>query len=523
MNIMTSEAQSEAAATIAPCRSLMQAWPDQLAVDYELICSVISKLKAGRSGGEDGVAAEFLQALPFEAKVRLAEMVRGLLEGVLPIPAEWDRAAVALIPKAMGAAQPGAFRPITVVPVMLKVSMRAWLQLAQPFLQLRALPSHGSRPGYQAAEVHAALRCLVSKHIEWDSGICICKLDIAKAYDTLSWQSVEEMFAYRGLPQPLRGAYWRVHGWRRLHFRTEGAVQFCVQPNQGIPQGAPESPLVYAATIEMLIERATAKLADANRGCGLNLQPESSIQEVEDYRRSHATWTSNSIAYLNFADDTYVLARTVRMLEYQVATLAEEFASAGQFLHSAKCEMFASSSEAEGQPRPRLWTKRELSLYRRTGHLPDRDPRVPLQHMSVAKQILVLGSYISEKHQDAALPARIQVAWYKWMEIKPQATDRGVAAGKRIALLDRVILPAVMWGLESAPLPSLQGRKLDALQRSLVSRSLAIFKRSSEDMASDMQRRERLTSAAIRKYSRAKWSDIQRYRLLMFFRTRCTQ
>lgn len=127
-------------------------------------------------------------------------------------------------------------------------------------------------------------------------------------------------------------------------------MRFTVQPNQGIPQGAPESPLVYAATIDMLIERATKKLEKAGRGCGLDLQAETTIQEVEAYKKTHEAWSTNSIAFLNFTDDTYVLARSVRMLEYQVATLQEEFASAGQFLHIAKCEMLAACSEAEGQP-----------------------------------------------------------------------------------------------------------------------------------------------------------------------------
>lgn len=57
--IMTSPSQAEAAAIIAPCRDQMHSWPNELAVDYELINDMISRLKPGRSGGEDGVAAEF--------------------------------------------------------------------------------------------------------------------------------------------------------------------------------------------------------------------------------------------------------------------------------------------------------------------------------------------------------------------------------------------------------------------------------------------------------------------------------
>lgn len=86
-----------------------------------------------------------------------------------------------------------------------------------------------------------------------------------------------------------------------------------------------------------------------------------------------------------------------------------------------------------------------------------------------------------------------------------------------MALLDRVILPTALWGLESVPLTTLQGPKLDALHRSLVARSLTILRRPSAGVAEYMRRRERLTTAAISRHSRAKYSDLQRYRVLSFF------
>lgn len=49
-------------------------------VGLEDLCAVLSSLRPGRTGGENGVAAEFLQALLVEGKIALAERIRAVLE-----------------------------------------------------------------------------------------------------------------------------------------------------------------------------------------------------------------------------------------------------------------------------------------------------------------------------------------------------------------------------------------------------------------------------------------------------------
>lgn len=78
----------------------------------------------GKAGGEDGVVAEFVQALSPEQKCRLADMIHVVLCGSIPAPPGWRRARVTLIPKVAGALLATEFRPITVLPFTLKLSMR---------------------------------------------------------------------------------------------------------------------------------------------------------------------------------------------------------------------------------------------------------------------------------------------------------------------------------------------------------------------------------------------------------------
>lgn len=143
---------------------------------------------------------------------------------------------------------PSDYRPITVLPTMFKFVMRLWILESSEYLALRHTSSHGFRATYQAADIHFALRAILAKRKEWGLSTYICKLDIRKAYDTVSWTAVAALFGRRGLPQWLRAAYWRAHLGRRLRFASaDGAVSFETSAQRGMPQGSPESPLVYTA------------------------------------------------------------------------------------------------------------------------------------------------------------------------------------------------------------------------------------------------------------------------------------
>lgn len=234
-----------------------------------------------------------------DPKTMLAIQVCRVLDGTSPCPVGCSVAEVALIPKIKNASAPGAFRPVTVLLVLLKVTMRCWLYPVEPYLRLRRLPSHGFRPGFQAAEAHWSIRTLMQKYGEFGMKVVVSKLDIYKAYDTLKWESIEASFERRGMPQALRDAYWRTHRARALRFRTpDGAVQFSVVPQRGIPQGAPESPAVYAPVMEDLIAYAEGVLLASGRPAGLRLQPEEDLHAVEALKTPKQAMGSDAVCFL---------------------------------------------------------------------------------------------------------------------------------------------------------------------------------------------------------------------------------
>lgn len=66
---------------------------------------VMTNQTRGKAGGEDGVVADFAQALSPDQKCRLADLIHRLLCGSAPAPAGWKHARVTLIPTNSGSPQ----------------------------------------------------------------------------------------------------------------------------------------------------------------------------------------------------------------------------------------------------------------------------------------------------------------------------------------------------------------------------------------------------------------------------------
>lgn len=79
---------------------------------------------------------------------------------------------------------------------------------------------------------------------------------------------------------------------------------------QGVPQGSPESPLIYAAVVEMLIEDAEGRLRQCNRPCGTCLRWEDSPWAVDSDKTPPRTLTGASICCIGFAGDAHMVARS---------------------------------------------------------------------------------------------------------------------------------------------------------------------------------------------------------------------
>lgn len=116
-----------------------------------------------------------------------------------------------------------------------------------------------------------------------------------------------------------------------------------------------------------------------------------------------------------------------------------------------------------------------------------------------------------------ALTHRLRSAWKAYAGTRPQLQVYNQPIRLRLALLDAVVLPSLLWGLESLWLTLPDRGRLHAAQRTIVARCIRIFAKPAEPRDEFLRRGERVVTRWIRHACRGRWDEIQRYRCLNFY------
>lgn len=81
------------------------------------------------------------------------------------------------------------------------------MQAAGTYPELRRRTSFGLRKGHSCAEVPLILRHLLERRREWGLPTTVVKLDVAKAYYTVSYASISALFRKRGMLELLANCF----------------------------------------------------------------------------------------------------------------------------------------------------------------------------------------------------------------------------------------------------------------------------------------------------------------------------
>lgn len=221
-------------------------------------------------------------------------------------------------------------------------------------------------------------------------------------------------------------------------------MKFLVQPSCGMPQGAPESPLLYACLMEDLIHLAEDKLAFHGKSAGLPVRPPEVDMDPETVATTcrPTAYTPSCMTYLNFADDTYVLAMSETALCFSTSVVASDFARTGQLLNDSKSEVLISHNEVEHACRVRVWLFQELNSYVHDDILPSRHTAREFAYMKPVTKIKILASTVAAKVCNAgheAIAHRVQCAWKSRYASRDQLCARSTPLRLRVQLLDTVV------------------------------------------------------------------------------------
>eukprot|EP00971_Amphidinium_carterae_P176881 3507296-Amphidinium_carterae.1 len=160
------------------------------------VSTVLQKLHNGRSAGCDGVSPElFKQMFQHERGTQhLCRAFNDVLQNPSHMPPEWPKVDTVFVPKTTSASLCSDFRPIGLV----CVGARLYLSLlVLRLVQQTALPEwiFAYRKGRQASELYFALSLIAEQSMQWRQGLVIAKLDVRKAYDSISHDLIARALA----------------------------------------------------------------------------------------------------------------------------------------------------------------------------------------------------------------------------------------------------------------------------------------------------------------------------------------
>ena len=175
--------------------------------------------------------------------------------------------------------------------------------LALPPLSLQSVQTAFVPGAHACGGAHLLLR-VAELSREWDKPACVAQLDLKKAFDHVSHVAAFDAMNQQKVPlaaQALIAKLWDITTVvGKLGRETSSPINL----DRGLPQGAPESPIIFTMVVEMVIRRVMGRWRA--RGAGWELD---------------GVWVSCAC----YADDLVLVSSSPRLLARMCNDLIEEF------------------------------------------------------------------------------------------------------------------------------------------------------------------------------------------------------
>jgi ribonuclease HI/endonuclease/exonuclease/phosphatase family metal-dependent hydrolase len=168
------------------------------------------------------------------------------------------------------------WRPISMQPVPLKLMTALWIRRIEAGGWFTGVSQKGWKRGVSCSNAQRILlNCIGAAKVEGKELHCAF-LDFAKAFDAVSHDVLERTMEALGLhEEDRRLAMAMLRGQSRRCFTARGLSRK-VRPTNGVPQGASESPTLFAWFIEPLLREINANYSDF----GFTMGPDITISVV---------------------------------------------------------------------------------------------------------------------------------------------------------------------------------------------------------------------------------------------------
>jgi hypothetical protein len=293
--------------------------------------SSIDTMAPNKTPGPDGFPACFYQTAPaIFGEILSIVMNYQLNRGEL---LKCQRTSeVVLLFKKNDRADPGNYRPISLMPVEIKILCRALTHRLAPIMPRLVLPTQKGFVQGRRLHDHVVHMLDLQHHCSvHDQEGYAAFLDFAKAYDRVNWEYMFETLEEFGFGPKFLAWIRLLYHHPIVHLRVNGQQSTPIYPNRGVKQGDPISSLLFVLTLEPLNQ-----LLQNNETYGVLLP--------------HGEFTSQ----LLFADDTTLLAGSVADLQEQLTLVQQYCSMSGAKLNLGKTEILTLNAKQDVPIHPDL-------------------------------------------------------------------------------------------------------------------------------------------------------------------------
>ena len=230
----------------------------------------------------------------------------------LVFPEAWSVVGAVLIPKVIGAVSSSKFRAIACLPVARKLLGYLWLHTLPPmcFQTFQC----GFIPKSHAANGVFVIRRITELAREWKVPVFVAQLDLKKAFDCVLHSAIVNALQLQQVSLQSVAMLAAILKHSTTMISLGHVCAPAIKMHRGLPQGAPESPLLFALVTEMVLRPLLLRWKDAG-------------------------WTFDSLhlSAVCYADDVLLVSSSKESPESMVSDVIEGFAKVGLAVSTEKC------------------------------------------------------------------------------------------------------------------------------------------------------------------------------------------
>ena len=423
--------------------------------------AAVAAQKGGKSVGLDLTSKELLQGMISVkgGKIHLLEFFNRVL-ATREVPEKWNRPLVILLPKVPHPTSATQLRPIALGSSAAKVFSTMLIARVRERLGFRT-HSQCAGSGRQTSDLLFSVYRLLEQAREWKLPFAFLKVDVSKAFDSLSRQALlnclharlgdsAEFFCFQALLRDVRALVQTPWGATSVEMRS------------GIKQGASESPLFFALVMELALSEAGKE------------------GHWADLPRVMYDLVYSDLLYM---DDGLLWARDCGDLGKKAADFSRVLRRFGLTLNIAKCQLYCTPA----CPGPHTIQVEDVRL--------QGQDRLEIMGVCMAQGTSV----------NALIQPLLTRGQNKFWSLKHLFRCKAPAIA-RVKLMHRIVTNTVLWCAASFPPDRGSLKAVNTQQTLLVGWLLRLGKRAEETWLEFRQRIVRSARALLHRAGLPRWS-----------------